>query len=113
MKFFLPAAKDRAEADVILESIAKFIGVPLPKRRIFRLAYIHNGQRYEAEVGKPMAAYYETSKQPVVAILGEDPYCICLPDRGVLRGSPIYAGRMSVQRIDYFEFEGNELQGEP
>ena len=114
MKFFLPAADSRAQADVVLESIAKFIGFPLPQRRIFRLAFSHNGEDYEVEVGKAAPKYYNESSSPVVAILVAEsgsPYAICLANRGVLRGSPIYASKESVHNIEYFDVEGNELTG--
>ncbi len=114
MKFFLPAAGSRAEADVVLESIANFIGFPLPERRIFRLAFSHNGEDYEVEIGKLAPMYYNEGASPVVAILVAEsgsPYAICLANRGVLRGSPIYASKESVSDIEYFDVEGNELTG--
>jgi hypothetical protein len=111
MKFFVPAAESRAEADIVLENIARFIGTPLPERRIFRLAFRHNEKDYAVEIGKPAPAYYGEGDHPVVAILGGDPFCICLANRGVLRGSPIYASKESVSAVEYFELEGNELKG--
>jgi hypothetical protein len=114
MKFFLPAANSGAEADVVLESIAKFIGFPLPARRIFRLTFSHNGERYEVEIGKPAPRYYDEDSSPVIAILvaqSGSPYAICLANRGVLRGSPIYASKESVSVIEYFDIDGNELTG--
>jgi hypothetical protein len=112
MRFFLPAANSRAEADAVIESIAKFIGFPLPERRIFRLAFSHNGEDYDVEIGKPAPRYYNEGSSPVVAILVAEsgsPYAICLANRGVLRGSPIYASKESVSEIEYFDVEGNEL----
>lgn len=110
MKFFLPGTQGRAQADVYLESIAKHIGVPLPARRVFRLAFKHNGQDFEVVVGKPAPAYYGEGDEVVVAILGSDPYFVCLRNRGVIRGSPICVG--GVREIEYFDLEGDEIRGE-
>lgn len=110
MKFFVPAAESEAEADIVLESIAKFIDVPLPERRIFRLAFSHNGQDYEVEVGKPAPEYFRAAG-PVVAILGENPLCICLAERGVIRGTPIYVNPRSVRAIEYFDYDPDHLRG--
>ena len=111
MKFFIPAAETDAEADVILESIAKFIQVQLPERRIYKLTFMHNGVEYSVEVGQPAPNYFQADG-PVIAILGDDPLCICLPERGVIRGSPIYVGRLSVKAIEYFDYELEHLRGE-
>ncbi|MGX1199326.1 hypothetical protein [Parvibaculum sp. MBR-TMA-1.3b-4.2] len=111
MKFFIPAAQSDAEADVVLEAIAKFNSLPLPERRIFRLSFKHNGVRYDVEVGQPAPDYFRAGG-PVVAILGNDPICVCLADRGVLRGSPIYVGKNSVLSMEYFEYDANHLRGE-
>ena len=101
-KFFVPHAKDEVEAETVLESIAKFIGRPAPTRRIFRISYDHNQMPMNAEVGSDPEPYYR-EKGPVIAIFGGDPLCICLPDRGVVRGSPILVGANTVQHIEYFD----------
>jgi hypothetical protein len=103
MKFFLPGIEDRAKADVYLESIAEFIGQPVPKRRIFRMSYRHAGQDMVAEVGRPASAYYGEGDEVVVAILGTDPFNVCLRNRGVIRGTPIYVGAWCVDELEYFD----------
>lgn len=111
MKFFIPATKTDAEADVVLEAIAKFNSVPLPDRRIARLIFTHNGIEYETEVGKPAPSYFKADG-PVIAILGRDPLCVCLAERGVLRGSPIYVGAKSIRVIEYFDYDLDHLRGD-
>ena len=103
-EFFIPAAKDAAEAESVLENVAKFINRSVPTRRIFRITYIHNGKAMTAEVGKDPDPYYR-EKGPVIAIFGGDPHCVCLPDRGVVRGGPILVGQQSVQSTEYFDAE--------
>ena len=100
-KFFIPMAEDETEAESILESIAKFISRPIPTRRIFRISYGHNGIPMNAEVGKDPDPYYR-EKGPVIAIFDGNPFCVCLPDRGVARGDPILVGAQAVESIEYF-----------
>ncbi len=103
-EFFIPEAKDAAEAESVFKSIAQFFSRSVPRRRIFRITYTHNGTSMTAEVGKDPDPYYR-EKGPVVAIFGGDPFCVCLPDRGVLRGGPIFVGAQAVQSAQYFEVE--------
>ena len=100
-KFFIPGAKDDAQTDSVLESIAEFINRPVPTQRIFRITYIHNGKPMTAEVGKNPDPYYR-EKGPVVAIFGGNPLYICLPSRGVAKGDPIFVGEHTVQSTEYF-----------
>jgi hypothetical protein len=111
MKFFLPMARDTAQADVLLESIARHISLPLPERRIFRLVFRHNGIEYEVEVGKAAPAYFGEGASPVEAILGDIQYAICLENRGVKKGLPIYAGDKSVRLIEFFDYDSSHLRG--
>lgn len=103
MKFFLPAAENSTEAESVLLSIAKFINAPVPARRIYRMAFVHNGTKYKVEIGKPAPEYFGEKSSPVVAILGKEPICICLANRGVLAGSPILVASGSTSEIEYFE----------
>jgi len=102
--FFIPGANSPQEAEVVLDSIAKFVQRPAPPahERIRRIAYTHNGEHYTAEVGQPVDPYYRTEGQ-VIAILGGNPLLICTPNRGVLRGEPIYVGAASVKSAAYFD----------
>ena len=104
-------AKDEARAEVILESIARHLSLPIPRKRIYRLGFRHNGIDYVVEVGKPAPSYYGEGESPVEAILGESPYVICLENRGVRTGSPIYASNESVHLIEFFEFDARHLRG--
>jgi hypothetical protein len=65
MKFFVPDTGSHAEAERVLEGIAKFVGAYVSARRIFKLAYRHNNREFVAEVGQPLATYYEEGEQPV------------------------------------------------
>ena len=60
MKFFIPQASSDAEAESVLVGIAKFVGadVPPPDKRIFKLAFSHNGKDFAMEVGKPVPPYF-------------------------------------------------------
>jgi hypothetical protein len=85
MKFFVPDSGSDAEAERVLEGIAKFVGAYVPARRIFKLLYRHNNREFVAEVGQALAAYYEEGQQPVFAIL---PVCRWIRNLSALtRGS--------------------------
>jgi hypothetical protein len=70
MKFFVPDTGSHAEAERVLEGIAKFVGAYVSARRIFKLLYRHNNREFVVEVGQPIAAYYEEGEQPVFPVLG-------------------------------------------
>ena len=101
MKFFIPSASSDAHAESVLSSIAKRIGasIPTPQQRIFKLSYSHNARDFDVEVGKRMPRYYQEGDQEVIAILGHDPFFICLPKRGAIRGDPILVAASSVHHI--------------
>jgi hypothetical protein len=104
MRFFIPHAKDAEEAESVLESIAKFVQRPVPPsdKRVFKIAYTHNSRDFVAEVGKPMDSYYQEAGE-VAAIFEGNPYLVCLPLRGVIRGDPILVGDKTVSAIKYFD----------
>jgi hypothetical protein len=107
MRFFIPEAKDAAEAERVYEGIRKFhteeMGASLNARRIYSVHGTHNGKRFTATVGQP----FERLREMVIAILLDDTrkcYLICTPNRGVLRDIPYLSGS---NEIDYAEdFEG-------
>jgi hypothetical protein len=106
MKFFVPAAKDAEQAEQVYASVAKFNNAPTGKRRIYKLAWNHNTEDYECEVGKPMPAYFQTGDEPVMAILDcGGLYMICTPNRSGVHGEPIYAAASEVRNVIYFEEE--------
>ncbi len=106
MKFFVPAAKDREEAESVYGAFAKFIHAPVNKQRIWKLDWRHNGRDMTCEVGKPLPDYYRTGKEPVLAIFDTgNVYMICTPNRGGVRGEPVLAGKNAYSSPVYFENE--------
>ena len=104
MKFFVPGARDADEAELALASMARFNGVPVPERRIYRLEFRHNGRVFSIEVGGWIPDYFDEGQQVVCAVLeGPLGLQICLPTRGVLRGSPILVSSESVISKEFFE----------
>jgi hypothetical protein len=106
MKFFLPAAKDEAEAETLYEGIRKFnaeqMGATLSPRRIYSVDGRHDGKDFTATVGRP----FERLGEPVIAILLDTTrncYFICTPNRGVLRGMPYLSGHEEIRYSQDFE----------
>ena len=103
MKFFIPHAKDKKQAEEVLQGIIKFaektIGWNVTNRRIFSLNYAHEGKKYYSEVGK----LDDRVNEEVIAILESYTYFVCTPNRGVLRGGPVLVGKEEVNRIIDFE----------
>ena len=97
--FFIPNAKNDADAELIYQAICRHVGQrasgPMERRRIFRIDYNHYGKRYRAQVGEP-----ERHEGAIVqAILKQRDYrlyFICTADRGAARGGPIYVGEDEV-----------------
>lgn len=106
MKFFFPDAVDDDQAERVLAATARFNHreVPPPHERLRSLTYKHNGETYFAEVGKPVHDYYRATG-PVLAIFAGNPLLICLLDRGVRRGEPIYVNARAVIDSEFFEPE--------
>lgn len=104
MKFFIPAANDQIEAEQIYQAIAKFNSAPITPKRIYALAWEHNGQRMSCRVGEPLHSYFGTGREPVLAILDcGSVYQICTPNRGGLRGEPVLAGNRFGTDATYFD----------
>ena len=105
MEFFIPAARSKQEAESVYENIAEFISEPIvpANERIYSVAYKHNGMNMVATVGKSCDDYYNETKPTVIAIFKGNPYKICLADRGVIRGEPIFVGEGSVIRVSFFK----------
>lgn len=106
MKFFVPAAKDAAQAEEVYEGIRKFnakeMGASLSPRRIYSIGGTHNSKRFVATVGEP----FESLGEPVIAILldtSRNCYFICTPNRGVLRGVPYLSGSNEIDSVEDFE----------
>jgi len=104
MDFFIPHTQDAKEAESVLNSICKFIGAPVPEKRIREISYTHKGKKMLAEVSQPVDTYYKEGDQPVIAIIKNSAcFCICLFSRGVVRGSPIYVGDEFDVHVSYFD----------
>jgi hypothetical protein len=106
VKFFIPAAKDAANAEEIYDSIRRFnseqMGAELSLQRIYRLTGRHDGNPFTATVGET----FERLSEPVVAILLDttrDVYFICTANRGVLRGTPYLSGAHEIKFLEEFE----------
>ncbi len=101
MKFFVPLTSNEEEAQEILEIVSEYINVPIPDKKIYKIAYLENGAEMTATVGEPVDPSYEEGDQLVAAILGTpEKFSICLPTRGVVRGEPITVkGRV----VEYFD----------
>lgn len=103
MDFFVPHAATPEEAEQVWRATQKFARDTMEReigdRRIFRLLYTHNGEDLVAEVGQPEPL----TKEPVLVILESDPYLICTPTRGVVRGLPILVGRHAVRQVVDFD----------
>lgn len=106
MKFFVPAANDKEQEARVYEAIKEFLGKELGalfnSRKVFYLSYVHNGQKYTAEVGQQHAI----NGEPVIAILyepGRRLYHVCTPNRGVIRGMSILVGENLVNSVRDFE----------
>jgi len=106
MKFFVPAAKDAAQAEEVYEGIRKFnseqMGATLSPRRIYHVAGVHDGKPFTATVGEQ----FERLREVVIAILldtSRDLYFICTPSRGVLRGESYLSGTYEIRGAEDFE----------
>lgn len=102
MKFFVPAAGTDEQAERVYSAITESVGAPAGARRIRKIEYTHNGIPMVAEVGQQPPAYYRENG-PVVAIIDDDPIKMCLPDRGVVRGDPVFIGASTSNRVEYFD----------
>ena len=108
MKFFIPDAKDEAQAESVYEGIRKFnakeMNATLSPRRIYKAYGVHDGKPFTATVGEPFERLGET----VIAILldaSRNCYYVCTANRGVLRGMPYLSGSNEIIHEDVEDFE--------
>ncbi len=106
MKFFIPAAKNEQNAELLYSSLKKrlsqTVGTDFDDRRIYQLNFSHEGKDYSAKVGETTDFNHEL----VIAILhspGRDLYQVCTPNRGVERGISILVGGHAVAFSSDFE----------
>jgi hypothetical protein len=118
--FFVPGVtEDKAEE--VFAALAKFAGcsVPPPDERVYRIEWVHNGERWTGEVGKQMhgeelpvprrkpKAWTRKVSDPatVHAIFPGVPYIVVTDKRPIGRArsaweNPFMAG--SPAKVDYF-----------
>lgn len=101
MKFFLPEYP-AGDAERAYEAIRRFVGEGgiLSPRRIYKLAFKHNGTLRFAQIGRedPLGGELLTA---ILYLPKRDLYLLCTPNRGVLRGDPIMAGGHLVLSEDF------------
>lgn len=103
MKFFVPEASTPEQAEEVWNATRRFAGETMAReigtQRIFRLRYVHNAKSLTAEVGQPEPL----TGEPVLVILDSNPYLVCTPNRGVVRGTPVLVGRQAVRDVVEFD----------
>jgi len=103
VKFFIPYAKDKKQAEKVFQGIKKFakksVGWDVTDRRIFSLTYLHDRKKYHSEVGQPD----DRVNEEVIAILESYTYLVCTHNRGVIRGEPVLVGKEEVKKSIDFE----------
>jgi hypothetical protein len=111
VEFFFPTPDgghedDPAKAEELWQACRKGaegdMGADALARRVYRLAYSHNGKTMEATVGE-LEQYYE--RERVMAIIAF-PHCykICCVIRGFLKvGDTPIVGTHAVSRVEDFE----------
>jgi hypothetical protein len=106
MEFFIPEAKDNAQAERVYaatkEHLSQGLGAVFTDKRYFSIRYEHNGEEHDAEVGKP----HYINREPVIAILYDrkfNLFHVCTPNRGVLRDMSILVGADGVRKAVLFD----------
>ena len=106
MKFFLPHAHDASQERKIYGDLREFLtgelGAVLSDRKIFGLAYSHNGREYRVQVGENHPAIDEI----VDAILFDEStgnYYLCTRTHGVVRGHPLVVNIANVESEVLFD----------
>jgi hypothetical protein len=106
VKFFLPPAKESADAekayDAIRQFVSKQMGAELGPERIYHVRGVHDGKPFTATVGE----VFERLGEVVVAILFDTQkkcYLICTANRGVLGGIPYLSGSNEIKSVEEFE----------
>jgi len=120
MKFFVPHARDAAEAQDLWDATRCFLaeqGYRTTARRIRRIAFEHDCEAFDLEVGGHHPGMEEDpllTDQPehpvfrclVMAIFEASTrpcYYLCMPYRGVFRGYPWLVGLGAARAVEDFE----------
>lgn len=102
MKFFIPDVDDPDLAERIYQSAKIFAktayGFDTTERRIFSIAYTHNGKHCHDEVGK-----MGNNKETIMAILESGSYLVCTLNSGVYCGMPMLVGKHKVTWVRDFD----------
>jgi hypothetical protein len=94
MKFTVPAAKDRNQAEDVWRAVRDFLaqqGFQTHPDRFARITFKHNSKTYDLSVGDIHPDLHE----PVCVILKATThfiYYVCTTNRGVVRGDPYLVG---------------------
>lgn len=103
MDFFVPSASSPKLAESVFSSIANHVSAPSQPQRVFKLEWLHEGNRCRCEVGKPLPEVFR-SNETVLAIYDcGDIYKVCTPNRGAIKFDPIHALKSSVTEVEHFE----------
>lgn len=119
VKFFVPAASDDEQAEEVYAEFARFAGHAVPERsaRIRRIEFVHDGERWVAEVGQPLKGVKldrtgsstgrsVSDQATVLAIFAGSPFMVVTTGRGVANvrsawENPFMAGRP--EEVEYFD----------
>jgi len=111
--FFIPGVKEEDKAEAIRVATVKFAEHngfdDVTDRRIFKLAYRHNGLDYVAQVGLPESIEKDGRPMPpgdeIVTVILETSilYLVCTMNRGVARGTPIIVGKHDAYSVEDFD----------
>jgi hypothetical protein len=122
MNFFLPGHDDPAEAEARYAEIADAsqTGLPSVDKRVYSIAFVHDGIDYVATVGAPRQATKwrrkrngrrDETREPshyasggvVLAIFESEPFLVFeVPGRSEW-ANPALVGRSSISSVEYFE----------
>jgi len=107
MKFFVPGARDQAEADGIWQAVAQYNRTPHEtpfNARVQAVAFSLNGTQYTVAVGEPAPDYFGAKAGTIVAILDNGSgFLICATHRGAVNGSPVLVGDNLNPTVAYFD----------
>jgi hypothetical protein len=120
MKFFIPAARNEAEAEHVWAAVRHFLaanGYPTTARRIRRIAFCHHIEHFDLEIGghhpgmeddppltaEPEHPLFRCLVMVILEASNRPCFYLCMPYRGVIRGDPWLVGRGAVIHVEEFE----------
>ncbi|HME68916.1 MAG TPA: hypothetical protein VKM54_03510 [Myxococcota bacterium] len=102
-QFFVPHAEDRAQADRVWDDTRAFLeshSCRTTGRRIYSIAYEHDGRRWLDQVGERDRYGLETILVLLEAVGHPGLFYCCTENRGVIRDGPILTGDV-VSIVDF------------